>query len=250
VTERQVVVSVHDIAPSTADGVHWLLDRLDAIGVRRRVLKVVPRWKGVDDLRGDDPVSRRLVDRLHEDAARGSEVMFHGLTHALEGPPLGPWHQRLRIRLFSPRSPEFAGLDADAARRRLAAGLGDLAALGFDSPGFCPPSWIAPRWLDAVAHAAGFRYIVRVNEVLDLDSGVGHRWPTAGYMGVGGRHERFYELQRELTARSPFQPHVLRFHLHPQGAQQSPAAGRALHRLRRVASERDPVTYADLLAAS
>jgi predicted deacetylase len=247
VSDRTVVVSVHDIAPSTADDVHWLLDRLDAIGVRRRVLKVVPRWKGVDDLRRDDEVSHRLVARLRDEVSQGSEVVFHGLTHQLEGPPLGPWHQRVRVRLFSPRSPEFAGVDPEAARRRLEDGLGDLATLGFDSPGFCPPSWIAPRWVDAVAHAVGFRYILRVNDVRDLDSGIDHRWPTAGYMGVGGRQERLYELQREVTVRGPIQPQTLRFHLHPQGARRSPACGRALHRLGRLVREREVATYTRLL---
>jgi predicted deacetylase len=238
-----LIVSVHDIASSTAAETRWLLGRLDRIGVTRRVLKVVPRWKDVDDLRRDDG----LASLLREESAAGSEVMVHGLTHALEGPPLGPWQQRLRVRLGAPKDAEFAGYDVPASVVRLRTALDDLRAVGLASPGLCPPGWIAPAALDADLRPLGLRYVVRASSIHDLVEGRSRSWPAAGYMGVGGTVERFYELQREVTVRTPFRRDVLRIYLHPQGAPDSPACGRALRRIRSLARERCLATYADLL---
>ena len=238
------MVAVHDVASSTADDVRWLLGRLDAAGIDRRVLKVVPRWKGTDDLRRDEA----LAALLREQAARGSEIVLHGLTHALDEFPQGAWHQRWRVRLFAPRDAEFMGFGPDEMRRRLEAGLADLRAVGLDATGFCPPAWIAPRALDTEAAAVGLRYVVRVASVRDVALERSHRWPAIGYMGVSVAQERMYELQRETTIRSPRQPRVLRVYLHPQGARESAACGRTLRRLQRLGEARRPVTYAQALA--
>ena len=64
---QRMVVSVHDVAPGTLEEVRYLLRRLDAIGVGRRVLKVVPA--ATDGGLAGNP---ELLALLGEEVALGS----------------------------------------------------------------------------------------------------------------------------------------------------------------------------------
>ncbi|HEX5396787.1 MAG TPA: DUF2334 domain-containing protein, partial [Candidatus Limnocylindria bacterium] len=87
-----LVVSVHDVAPSTLPDVQWLLERLDALGVRPRALNVIPREADNGDIR-DCPA---LVALLRREAAAGSEIVLHGYSHRAAGPLRGGFGSRLR----------------------------------------------------------------------------------------------------------------------------------------------------------
>lgn len=240
----RVVVSIHDVAPSTAEATRWLLRRLDAIGVTRRVLKVVPRWEDRDDLLADEP----LCTLLREEAARGSEIVLHGWTHTLDRPPVGSALQRWRVRLFAPAAAELAAFDdVPAMRDRIDRGTEVLRAAGLSATGYCPPAWIAGPALDTALAAAGYRYVLRMTTVRDLMTDRTLRIPSVGYMGAGARQETGIELQRELTLRRPRPPATVRLFLHPQGAPTSPACGRTLERLASLVRSHRPMTYEEIL---
>ncbi|MFO1538930.1 MAG: DUF2334 domain-containing protein [Chloroflexota bacterium] len=241
---RRVVVSIHDVAPSTASETRRLLERLDALGVGPRVLKVVPRWEDREDLAADDA----LCDLLRAEAARGTEIVLHGWTHRLDGPPRGPRAERWRVRLFAPYAAELAALTEPAAMRALVErGLAVFRALGLQATGFCPPAWISDPALDPAIGAAGIRYVLRMTEIHDLTDGRRLRVPSAGFMGVGGRYETGVEIQRDLILRRPRPPRTVRLFLHPQGASGSAACNRTLDRLAQLLRTHRPVTYSELL---
>lgn len=240
----RVVVSIHDIAPSTAAETIWLLDRLAALGVGNPVLKVVPRWEDRDDLVAD----ASLCARLRAEVERGAEIVLHGWTHRLDRPVRGPLHERLRARLFAGKAAELAGVTEPAEMRELATrGLGVLREAGLDATGYCPPAWILDPRLDRAVGEAGLRYLLRMTTITDLVRGRTHRVPSAGFMGVGGLYETGVEVQRDLTLRIPRTPRVVRLFLHPQGAPASPACVRTLARLEVLLRTHRPVTYEELL---
>lgn len=241
---RRVVVSIHDVAPSTAAETRWLLDRLDALGVGPRVLKVVPRWEDRDDLAAD----AALCDLLRAEAGRGAEIVLHGWTHRLDRPPRGPFADRWRARLFAPRAAELAAVTEPGEMRALVErGLGVLRGIGLRAAGFCPPAWISDPALDPAIGAAGLGYVLRMMEIHDLASGRRMRVPSAGFMGVGGRYETGVEIQRDLILRRPRPPRTVRLYLHPQGASTSAACARTLDRLADLLRTHRPVTYEELL---
>ena len=242
-SDRRIVVSVHDIAPSTAPDVRWLLAQLDAIGIRRRVLKVIPNEAGVGDIRAD----LDLVNLLRDEAAAGSEVVLHGYTHRSAGPPRGAPLLRLGVRLFAPKDSEFATLRHRESVRRLAVGRDVLGGLDLAPVGFCPPAWMAPKSLDADLLAAGFRYIVRVAAITEVAADR-RRWiPAVGYMGAPAGVERMTRFDNSVIPRSPFGIDTLRVFLHPQRAQESAHCAAVLRALPHWAEGRRAITYAEML---
>jgi predicted deacetylase len=241
--ERFLVVSVHDVASSNGADVRWLLEQLDRLGVGRRVLMVVPRWKSRERL-ADDPA---LVDLLAAEARRGSEIVVHGLTHAARGRFLGAWTQRVRARLFAPRDAEFATLTRDAAAAAAETARADLAAVGLTARGFCPPGWIGGPGLDVALNAHDFDYSIWFAGLTDLRRGRHVRAPAIGYMGAGRGQERLVSLDNWLVTGWPLPARVLRVYLHPQGSRRAPECAAILRRLPGLAGERTLATYADVL---
>jgi hypothetical protein len=243
-----LIVAVHDVAASTLAQVEWLLEQLDAAGVQRRVLKVIPAER-------DAPAesSAALVALARREAALGSEIVLHGWTHRADGPLRGSFTDRLRARLFAGDAAEFLSTDAAEMTRRLAACRAWADAAGVEVSGFCPPAWLAAAGLPEAARAAGFRYIALLRGLRDLDRGGWVLLPPRGYMGAGAGQERMVRaagalLSRPLAAllRSPAQ----RRFLHPQNADRSRDCARQLREVARLARSHETGTYRELLDAA
>lgn len=239
-----VVVSIHDVAASSLEEVRWLLGALDQMGIRPRVLKVVPRLDERHDLRQ----SPELVQVLRDEAAAGSEIVLHGFTHRAAGRLRGPWAGRVRAALFAGDAAEFLSLERPAMAERLVAGREALRATGLRADGFCPPAWLAPeRELTPLLQELGFRHLIGMSTVRDLNSGRLIRLPWLGYMGSGGIQERLIGLAGRAMLRVATPVPAIKVFLHPQQARRSPACSQVLRSLAELVRRRKPVTYADLL---
>ena len=242
-----LVVSIHDVAPSTARDVHWLRSRLDDLGVRRRVLKVIPNERGERPV-GTDP---ELVEALRAEESAGSEIVLHGWTHHVDARELlvdgRSAIARIRAGLFAADTAEFLGLDATEGGRRIAAGLAALEALGLRIDGFCAPGWLAGSATRRALGDAGLRYVVSFGWLTDLATG--RRWLLPGLGSMGTQDVQEWLVGAEggfvLLARSRLP--VVRAFLHPQGAARSAATARALRGIGRLCRERQVVTFRDLV---
>jgi predicted deacetylase len=241
-----LIVAIHDVAPSTLGEVEWLLRRLDALGVDRRVLKVVPAEPGAGD---DAP----LVALLRREAERGSEIVLHGWTHRADAPPRGgSLADRLRARAFAAEAAELLALPDDEVRHRVAAGCDWLARHGLSAVGYCPPGWLATDGLIPALGDAGFRYLVTLRGLRDLRRRRTITLPPEGYMGAGAVQERLVRLGGTVLSRPLrvlLRVPAHRVFLHPQAASRSAACAAALTRLARIARDHRPIVYADLLDA-
>lgn len=240
-----LIVAIHDVAPSELSEVRWLLGQLDALGVSRRVLKVIPAAPG----QGDSTATLAL---LRDEVGRGSEIVVHGWTHLADGPLRGSLPDRIRARLFAGDAAEFLSLDDDELVRRVTAGRAWLADHRLDAIGFCPPGWLATPALPAALREAGYRYEVTLRGLLDLGRG---RWivlPPIGYMGAGSGQERLVRLGAAVVSR-PLRRmlggEVHRVFLHPAGASSSPDCRRVLVEVGRLAESHAATTYGELLHA-
>lgn len=242
-----LIVAVHDVAPSTLGEVRWLLSRLDELGVRPRVLKVVPGEHGASDER------RGELDALvRAESANGSEIVLHGWSHRASRGYRGSIVDRLRARVFAGDAAEFLALDAEEMRERLVDGRRWLASLGVDAVGFCAPGWLWAPELPHMARVAGFRYLLGLRGLLDLGSGRRVGLAPIGYMGGGAVGELAWRLGevviwRPLGALRRDRPR--RFFLHPQGASSSRDCRRVLREIGRVARTHRATTFSGMFDA-
>lgn len=240
-----LIVAIHDVAPSELSEVRWLLGQLDALGVSRRVLKVIPAPPGDGD-------SSHVLTLLRDEVARGSEVVVHGWTHVTSGQLRGSLPDRIRGRLFAGDAAEFLSLDDAEVGRRVAAGRSWLRENGLSATGFCPPGWLATEALPSALREAGYRYEVTLRGLRDLAR---RRWivlPPVGYMGAGPGQERLIRLGAAVLSR-PLRrllgTEVHRVFLHPQGASRSRDCRRILAEIGNLARGHQSATYGELIDA-
>jgi predicted deacetylase len=234
------------VAPTTLDDVRWLIARLDALGVQRRVLMAIPAQDNVE-LDPDSPTAELLRD----EQARGSEIVLHGYTHRTAGTFRGSGWDTFRARTFAPRDAEFLSIDPGEARSRLERGRAVLERCGLTARGFCAPGWFASPGLDAQLAAAGFTHAIGLIRLADLRRRRHRTVPSFGYMGADVFQERLVGVGGDTSlalhryAPGPV-PHLRAF-LHPQGARTSPACLRTLERIASLTAAEAAGTYAELL---
>jgi predicted deacetylase len=166
-----LVVSIHDVAPSTAHAVRTWVGELERRHVPVTLLVVPGPWEG-PPLR----VDRDLVDWLRGRAAVGDEIAQHGWAHRRV--PGAPAWRRAVASVVARGCAEFWSLDAREARRRLEIGRDVLCRAGLAPVGFTPPGWLASEPTLEVLAELGYRYTTTRNAVLDLGTGKSYRVPA------------------------------------------------------------------------
>ena len=132
-----LVVSIHDVAPVHWDRVERMLHALDAIGVRRRSLLVIPNYHG------EGEIDRRadFCEWLRERQETGDELILHGYEHRDVRRPTSRL-DRFKHRWFTQGEGEFLPLDYDEAGARIGQGLAVFDRAGLHTEGFVAPAWL------------------------------------------------------------------------------------------------------------
>lgn len=165
-TTRSLVVSVHDVAPSTAESSRRWVDLLEERGLRASLL-VVPGWWNGSDMDS----SPSFVEWLGAAAERGHEVVQHGFSHVYRGAMESTATRSLVGRLLARGCEEFWHLSYPRARELLSLGRDVLKRHGAEVHGFVAPGWLmSPDAVDA-ARDLGYRYTCTHTAVLDLVDG-------------------------------------------------------------------------------
>ena len=125
----RVVVSIHDVAPSTFERSMALLGLVERHGIAATMLVVPGPWNGVRP--ADDP---RFVRWLTGREADGHEVCLHGWSHAEPVRARGSARSRV-ARLIARGCAEFADLSEEEAHTRIVDGRSTLRAIGCDPVG-------------------------------------------------------------------------------------------------------------------
>ena len=159
-----MVVSIHDVSPSTSARTQAILNELLSIGVKKTSLLVIP-----------DHHRRGLISKdpafpgwLREKCDTGHEAVVHGFTHLRESRGSdGPW-KRLVTRSYTAGEGEFYDLDEATAGKLLAAGRSAFDACGVPYCGFIAPAWLLGPEAEAAVRRAGFAYTTRIATVSDF----------------------------------------------------------------------------------
>lgn len=236
-----MIVSIHDVSPMRLPEVSAILQELDRLGVKQRVLKVIPCEAGVGHSQWDD-----MADLLRREQAAGSEIVLHGFSHRTDGPLRGPLQEVIRGRLFAPQDAEFLSIDEAEARRRLEAGRERLTAEGLRLTGFCAPGWLAAPWLAAFLQELGFQRYIGMSVVRDLGSGRSCWLPWLGQIGAGRKQEALVRFGGGLLGTLGRNLPVIKVFLHPVRPNNIDLK-RMLDVVGRMAASRQPTTYAELV---
>ncbi|MCD0448590.1 polysaccharide deacetylase family protein [Actinocorallia sp. API 0066] len=242
--EPRLVVSVHDVAPATADAAaSWLAD-LDARGVPASLLVIPGEFAGGPGL-ADDPEFGRWLRAL--DAAGVHEVSLHGLTHTRQ-PGGAPWRQWANA-VLARGAGEFSALNAVEAHTRLVAGLEIMGEAGLSVDGFTPPGWLASPGTRLALSRLGFTYWTSQTGVHDLHRGRTLRMPALSHR-PGGAGERLGARVMTRAARAlGGARRSFRIALHPADLERPGLRDAALHAVDvALRAGARPVTYRALVA--
>ncbi|MFH5232534.1 DUF2334 domain-containing protein [Antrihabitans spumae] len=147
----QLVVSVHDVAPATADETaRWCADA-EALGIPLSLLVIPGPWRGAALSDAPD-----YAEVLRARRNIGDEIVLHGWSHVAG--PEGPSYRRVIGRVVARGAAEFAALNEQQAAERIAAGTQVLADLGLATRGFTPPGWLASPAANRALARAGFTH--------------------------------------------------------------------------------------------
>lgn len=160
----RLVVSVHDVAPATAQAsAQWVAD-LDARCIPASLLVVPGPWRGAT-LEGDGAFGAWL----HACRFRGHEVCLHGWEHV--APADVPLARAAVGNLAARGCAEFWSLDETEAAQRVRWGLAVLSEHDLPVVGFTPPGWLLSAAAKRGVRSAGLRYVTTHRSVTDLVDG-------------------------------------------------------------------------------
>lgn len=189
-----LVMSIHDVAPATADQTRqWCADA-DALGIPVSLLVIPGRWRG-GALAEDADYAAELRSRR----AGGDDIVMHGFEHVAS--PGGSIARRGAAAALARGAGEFATLDRERAAHKIAAAAQIMADSGLATTGFTPPGWLASAAAETALTDAGFRYTTNHWGLKDLQMGRLHRGFALSHRPVGGWTERVAATMMDRLSR-------------------------------------------------
>lgn len=165
--QRALVVSIHDVAPSTRAKVEKILTELTHHGVGACSLLVVPDYHH----KGPSLADTAFRSWLHELVASGHELVIHGFYHQRARRAGETLRQKAVTRLYTAGEGEFYDLGYEEAGRLIRAAQKEFALHGFHPSGFIAPAWLLSAEAERAALDAGLRYTTTLRGVRDFASG-------------------------------------------------------------------------------
>jgi predicted deacetylase len=162
-----VVVSLHDITPSSREICDQIVSRLSRLGVRACSLLVVPDYHRQQPMVND----RTFISWLRDLEAAGHEMVIHGYFHDRPRRAGESLRAKVITRLYTRSEGEFFDLDYDEALRRITSGYQLFGTAGLTARGFIAPAWLLSAEAERAARDAGLEYTTRLRTLVDLRSG-------------------------------------------------------------------------------
>jgi len=166
-TKDYLIVSVHDVVPSTKPIADKIISELTRKGIRHCSLLVVPDYHR----QGASMKDRQFVSWLRDLEAAGHEIVIHGYFH--ERPPRAQENLLARFvtQIYTQGEGEFYDLGYDEAFRRIKTARDEFFASGLKPRGFVAPAWLLSSEAERAARDAEMEYTTRLRTLRDLRSG-------------------------------------------------------------------------------
>ncbi|HEY7001745.1 MAG TPA: polysaccharide deacetylase family protein [Candidatus Udaeobacter sp.] len=162
-----MVVSLHDVAPSSQQIANTIISELARHGVTVCSLLVVPDYHRQGLFTRD----QQFVSWLRGLEADGHEIVIHGYFHERPGRAKESLRDKFLTRLYTQREGEFYDLTYDEALHRITAAQNEFRASGLKPRGFVAPAWLLNKAAESAVRDAGLEYTTRLHKVCDLRAG-------------------------------------------------------------------------------
>lgn len=240
-----LIVSLHDVSPLTKEAIEEMLGDLQAAGVGRTSLLVIPNHHHRAPLAGD----AGFCSWLREKEAAGHEIVLHGYYHKRPKSASG-FAARLVTEHYTAGEGEFFDLSEEAARDRLEKAKTEFAAAGFHPTGFIAPAWLLGREAEEAVKKAGFAYTTRLKNFKNLRTGEEVSSQSLVWsVRSGWRRQASLGWNAFLARRLAGGP-LVRVGLHPPDWTHPAIRRQALELIRAALAGREAMTYHHYLARS
>ena len=239
-----LVVSVHDVAPSTKTRVEEIVAELAHHGVAVCSLLVVPDYHH----RGCFSEDRAFVRWLQDLETRGHEIVIHGYFHQRPRRPGEKLLKQAVTRFYTSDEGEFYDLDYEEALRRINQAREQFAASGLSPRGFIAPAWLLSRAAEQAAADAEMEYTTRLTHVHDLRGGESYRARSLVYSVRSGWRRQASLAWNSVLARRLADAPLARVSLHPPDRDHSEIWRQALRLIDCLLEDRTATTYRDWIA--
>ena len=243
-TKDFLIVSVHDVAPSTQATCDKIISELIHNGVRHCSLLVVPDYHR----QGISMEDRQFVSWLRGLEADGHEIVVHGYFHERPGRERENPIEKFVTRFYTQGEGEFYDLPYDEALQRIKAARDQFRAAGLRPRGFVAPAWLLSEEGQRAARDAEMEYTTRLRSIHDLRSGeifparslvysVRNGWRRAVSLAWNGA------LKQMLKDRP-----LVRLSIHPPDFSHPAVCDQILDLVRQLGGRRRSTTYQDWIA--
>ena len=210
-TKDYLVVSLHDVAPSTQPIVDKIISELSAKGIRHCSLLVVPDYHH----QGASMKDRQFVSWLRSLEAAGNEIVIHGYFHERPRRAREGFLEKFVTQFYTQGEGEFYDLGYDEAFRRIKTARDEFLANGLKPRGFVAPAWLLNDASKAEVAAAGFRYTSDPAGLIVLPQWRHLPAPSLVWSARSGWRRMLSRAWNERLRRVHAQADLLRLGLHP-----------------------------------
>jgi predicted deacetylase len=166
-TNDFIVVSLHDVAPSSQQIADSIISELAHRGVRVCSLLVVPDYHH----QGLFTKDQQFVTWLRGLEADGHEMVIHGYFHERPRRTKESLRDKFLTRFYTQHEAEFYDLSYDEALCRITTARDEFRASGLKPRGFVAPAWLLGEEAERAARDAGMEYTTGLRTVRDLRLG-------------------------------------------------------------------------------
>jgi uncharacterized protein len=239
-----LVVSIHDVAPTTQARVDEIISELAHRGVSVTSLLVVPNYHR----RGCSIEDRAFVRWLQDLERKGHEIVIHGYFHERPRGNGESVSQKLFTRFYTKDEGEFYDLDYNEAFRRITKAREEFTAAGLTPRGFIAPAWLLGLPGERAAADADLEYTTRLTGVRDLRSGENYPARTLAYSTRSGWRRTTSLAWNNLLVRQLADAPLARVSIHPPDRDHREIWGQVLRLTGRLRENRNATTYRDWIA--
>ncbi len=243
-TRDYLVVSLHDVAPSTQSVADKILVELTQRGVRHCSLLVVPDYHH----QGASMQDRQFVSWLRNLEASGHEIVVHGYFHERPRREREGLLEKIVTQVYTQGEGEFYDLGYEEALRRIKTARDDFRAAGFKPRGFVAPAWLLSSEAERAARDAEMEYTTRLQAVLDLRSGERTSARSLVYSVRNGWRRATSLVWNAALSRMVGENPLVRLSIHPPDFSHPTIWRQIVDLIRDMGSRRTPTTYQDWIA--
>jgi uncharacterized protein len=209
--QRALVVSIHDVAPSTREKLERILADLKRHRVSACSLLVVPNYHR----RGRSLTDPDFCSWLHELEASGHEIVIHGFLHERARQPNESMHGKILTRILTADEGEFFDLNYPDALHLVREARHDFEAHGFRPHGFIAPAWLLGAEAGRAVIDACMDYTTTLRTVHDIAGGRTFTSQSLVYSTRSGWRRAMSLAWNRFLFRHQTRNPLLRLSIHP-----------------------------------